>query len=188
MRFTHSAAAPLAALALVTALGAACAGAPDTFVASGPGAGTVITDDNVAGALTTANSGAIEVAQLGVAEAESNQVREFAQRLIDEHRAAGERTEGLLNDEGIASANWALTTDLQNNTRETLEALRTYDGADFDREFMEWEVQNHRYVIETIENTLIPAARDGDLEDHLEALLPTLRDHLRSAQSILDSL
>lgn len=184
----HGRSTTFTGVALLALLGAACAPRPQTFIASGPGAGTAITDPMVADVLTTVNGTQIELAQLAIAEAETQGVREFAQRMLDDHRAVGDRFSTLLRRRGIGPTTWAFTRDLQENNRRTLEALRTYEGTAFDREFMEHEVATHEYLISTLENTLIPAAADGELESELRGLIPDLRAHLTEARRILATL
>ena len=126
-------------------------------------------DGEVAQVFMTANAGEVQTGQLATNEAQNASVRQFAQRMVAEHAATNQRTEAVLDDRNLAPVPTDASRALQQNTQATVEALRTYDGAAFDRAYMQSQVAMHEYTLNTLDDVLIPAAGNRDLEQLLVA-------------------
>lgn len=182
----------LGAVAALAVAGAAVACAPgyeETTGAQPAPPGTVyMTDPVIAGIFTTANTGEVDAGRLATSRATNQRVRQFAQRMVTEHGAANDRTMDVLNDIGMSTASSEPMRDLSESARTTVERLRGYEGAAFDRAYMESQVAMHRHVLQTLDNSLIPHARANQLEMLLTSTRPAIAEHLRMAEEILASL
>lgn len=175
----------LAAAAALTA----CQAKPAPVGQPAPPPGMVILSDaNVAGILATANAGAIDVAQLAATEATTAAVREFAQHLVTEHQRMGERLTTLLRQEKITPEREALARQIMQNQQQTLDVLRRYEGAAFDRTFVEHEIAMHEWLVTALDRTLIPSTRDPQLAAALQQVRQGLEGRLQRARQIRGTL
>ena len=71
----------------------------------------------------------------------------------------------------------------------TMEKFQQQDaGKDFDRDYMEQMVEDHKTAVELFETAADDAKLDVDLRGYAKRTLPTLRDHLKQAQTIQSKL
>lgn len=167
---------------------AGCGSAMDDDFGAQPAPPTM-TDPNVASVISTVNQGAIDVAKLATRTAANAAVRQYAQRLVEEHGNTGERLRNLLQRENIEPVSVALTRDVADLNRTTLDRFRDYEsGAEFDRAFIGHDIATHRWVIDTLEGTLIPSTRDREFRAALVELTGHLREHLNEAQRLQRTL
>ena len=92
---------------------------------------------------------------------------------------------------GSATGEWAFTSEqLVRSKREgaqTLETLRTLDGAAFDREFVSAMVDGHQKVVDRL-TSVRDRSIDPDLRSLIVDLLPTIKHHLEMAQALQETV
>jgi putative membrane protein len=212
----------MAALVCATALGvAACGPADDTRPAGDAGMGTADpadrtatepgVTDRMAGALTPqrdlpefieeaamANMAEIQLSQLAQKRTQNQQVRQFAQRMVNEHQKA---LEGLRT--AAKQANVQLPNELDQEHRQKQERLQGLKGAEFDREYMNMMVEAHEDTVELLEEradqrqgagtvgTTGDQARADDgqpgaqqVNTWAQQTLPTVQQHLQQARQL----
>lgn len=179
-----------AGLVAMFAIGAAACGSAEdaTYAQPAPAGMMVMTDPMVADVFTAANDAEIEQSQLALNSAQDQRVRDYAQRMIDDHSAANDQVWNLVSDAEVRAAGTSSARQLRDNSRQTVDALRTYEGEDFDRTYMESQVALHRHLLEVLDNTLIPGARSGDVERLMVDTRATVAEHLRMAEDLHASL
>lgn len=67
-------------------------------------------------------------------------------------------------------------------------ALKQLSGAAFDKTYMAHEIAYHAQVLEALDKTLIPNARNAELKALLVRVRPAFVAHLRAAEQIQASL
>lgn len=118
----------------------------------------------------------LQFAQLGVQKATNPEVKQFAQKLVDEHTKvnselatlAGQKSVKLDQDEGRSIA----YRRLSNKT-----------GAEFDQEFVEHMIDEHEDAVKMFDKTAMDA-KDLDLRAFASKHVASLREHLQKAQSL----
>lgn len=143
-----------------------------------------LSDAEIAGILVAANQGQIELNRLAVQKASSPEVRQFAQQMIDEHGEAGDNATALLNRLGVTPAETEASRNLRRNNQQTVEVLRKWEGEEFDRTFMNHEVTVHEFLSDTLENQLIPSARNRELRNFLTEVNRSVEHHLSDARRL----
>lgn len=176
---------PIAALALVGAT--ACGPGRDTDAQPAPEDGVLLTAPEIAGIVMTANTGEIELGRLALSKSRTPAVREFAQRMVTDHTAANRRLEMITSARGIRPQETTTTRQLRQNTMQTAEALQTMQGEQFDETYIENQIATHRWLLETLDRSLIPAS-DGEARAALEDYRRTVADHLQHAQRVQQML
>ena len=69
-----------------------------------------------------------------------------------------------------------------------IQTLRAAKGAEFDRAFLEHEVDFHKAVIDAVTGTLLPATKNQELKDLQTKVAPAFQAHMTAAQQKLDAL
>ena len=78
--------------------------------------------------------------------------------------------------------------DLVASATATRAALAKKSGADFDRAYVDNEVAYHAAVLDMLDETLVPAARNHELKSLLESVRPAFVAHLEHARMIQSEL
>lgn len=169
-------------LALAASL-AACGARQDTRseVQQPEGA---MADAEIAAVLDAANRAEIEHAQLARDRAETNEVRGYATAMLTGHRAAVEQQDLILQERGISTRESPLSQQIERQAREVRQQLGDLEGEDFDRAYMQTQLQQHQQLLTMLEEQLIPAAQDPQYRMYLEQRRSNLMEHLRNAERI----
>jgi len=176
---------PLLSPAAVLFLMGAC-GAPEPAVDAQPSPRRVLTDANVTSIATAANNGEIGEGQLALTRSRDQDVRAFAQRMISDHTALNQQIMQEAQRTGMQPEE--LTSQIQATSEQSLQSLARREGADFDRAYIANQVSMHRWLLETMDRTLIPSARDDRLESLLEGQRRIIAEHLEHALRVQQSL
>ena len=129
-----------------------------------------------------ADDGAAEVslAQLALKQAKSQQVRQLAQQLLDDHMQANRELVTLTNLKQDAQA--AKAPSSADDLQKRLQALQ---GDDFDRAYVNDMVQSHQRAVELFSKTARNSS-DPDVKHFAQTKLPILQHHLAMAQQLAD--
>ena len=176
---------PLVAPASVLFLMGAC-GSPEPAVDGQPAPRRVLTGANVTAIATAANNGEIGEGQLALNRSRDQDVRDFAQRMISDHTALNQQIMQEAQRTGMQPEE--LTSRIQATSEQTLRSLGEREGTEFDRAYIANQVAMHRWLLETMDNTLIPAARDDRLEALLRSQRAIIAEHLEHALRVQQSL
>jgi len=122
--------------------------------------------------------------ELGVQKATSGQVKAFAKRVVTDHTKANEQLATVIKgkDRQVPSSRSAMHKAMMDEFREA-EA-----GKEFERDYMEQMVKDHKTDIELFEIAADDAKLDAELRAYAKNTLPTLREHLKQAQTIESKL
>lgn len=149
-------------------------------------AGGVISDAEIVSQVTAANASELSASSIAADRATNAQVREFAQRMIDEHQAAQGQVDSLAVRMGVTAEVPAMDT-LAQAFEQRREALEGLSGAEFDREYMAMQVEMHQSTLDML-NQSMSATQNSDLQATLQALIPTVQSHLDQAREIHQGL
>jgi putative membrane protein len=119
----------------------------------------------------------VELGQLASQKAQSDQVKQFAQRMVQDHGKANDELKSLAQQKNIT-----LPTDLDSKHKATHDRLSKLSGAQFDRAYMQDMLQDHRKDVNDFRKES-QSGKDPDVKAWAAKTLPTLEEHLRLAQS-----
>ena len=136
-------------------------------------------------AVEAANAGLLEVqlGTLGTTKATSARVKQFAQMMVDDHTKANNELKALASEKGIALPD-VINEDAQ---KEYYDLEQKEKGNEFDKEFMDQMVEDHREVIRKFEREA-DNGNDPDVKAWAAGKLAALRHHLEEAERIQESL
>jgi len=129
-------------------------------------------------ATEAAQGGLIEVrlGELAQQQAKSTEVKDFGQRMVDDHGQANDKLKQIAEQKGIE-----LPQDLSEDAQATYDDLQQQSGAEFDEAYMDEMVSDHEDDVSAFED-YVEDAQDPDLRSFAEETLPTLKEHLELAK------
>lgn len=122
----------------------------------------------------------VELGKLGVDKASSDEVKQFAQRMVDDHSKANDELMQLASQKSISIPQDQKT---MMKTQAAKDKLSKLSGADFDRAYMDMMVKDHVKDVKEFEETS-NKAKDMDVKNWAAKTLPTLREHLQMARDV----
>jgi putative membrane protein len=118
----------------------------------------------------------VEFGKLASEKAASDQVKQFAQRMVTDHQKAGDELKSLAQTKNIT-----LPTELGPKHKALRARLEKLSGEAFDRAYMNEMVMGHRKAV-TAFRTESNSGKDPELKQWAAKTLPTIEDHLKQAQ------
>jgi putative membrane protein len=152
-------------------------GSSTTTGTAGRTAGATGTDQDFARFVANTNTAEVELGKLAQQRASNNQVKQFAEQMVNDHTKANAELRQAAGSTLVPSGR-----ELDAKHQQLREKLMKLSGAEFDREYMTAMVDGHQDAISRFEQQA--KAESGQLKNFAEKTLPTLRQHLQQAQRI----
>ena len=144
-------------------------------------------EKNITAHMAAGDSLEIQFAELALSKATNQQVRDFANMLLNDHRAHLAKTHEIITDEDVGAEPLAFDPEGL-RMRQMLNNLRSMAaGTNWDAAFLRFQAQHHQNEIDLL-SANIKNAHDDDLEDHIEDSITSLAKHRDTARSIATSL
>jgi putative membrane protein len=118
----------------------------------------------------------VKFGQLAQQQAASEQVKQFGQRMIEDHGKANDQLKQIAQDKGIQ-----LPQQLPEDAQQKYDELKQKSGEEFDQAYMEDMVSDHEKDVDHFQQ-YVDSGQDPDLTNFAEKTLPVLKDHLQLAQ------
>jgi putative membrane protein len=118
----------------------------------------------------------VQLGELAQQQAESVEVQQFGQRMVDDHGMANEQLMQIAQQKGIE-----LPQELAGDAQQLYEELQQKSGQEFDQAYMDEMVSDHEEDVETFQE-YAESGQDPDLTSFAEQTLPVLQEHLELAQ------
>ena len=119
----------------------------------------------------------VKLGQLALEKGSSEDVKKFAQMMIDDHTKANEELKALAQSKSIE-----LPTDLGKHQKD-YDKLAKLSGAEFDKEYIDGMVKDHKEVVALFEKEA-NKGDDPDTKAWAAKMLPALQGHLQHAQDM----
>lgn len=120
----------------------------------------------------------VNLSRFAVKLAMRQEVREFAQHMIDDHTKANTELLTLVNRKGLGRA---AADGMKPEHQELANRLAKLKGEEFDRVYMKQMVKDHEDAVKLFERQA-KDGKDADLKAFADKTLPTLKDHLKMAR------
>lgn len=158
------------------------------FAAGGAVAQGGPSDAQIAHIVVTANQVDIDAGKLAKSKAQSAEVRALAERMVIDHTGVNEQASALVGKLKVTPKANATSEGLSKGGDENLAKLRGLSGAAFDQAYVANEVTYHQTVIDALDQTLIPNARNAELRELLVKVRPAFVSHLEHARHLQSKL
>lgn len=141
-----------------------------------------LSDPEIASVAVVANQIDINYGKIALERSKNKDVIDFANRMIEDHKAVINQAVALVTKLGVTPMDNAVSQSLLTQSKETLKKLNSVSKKDFDKTYIDNEVAYHEAVISAVKDVLIVQAKNAELKDLLEAVLPALEAHLGHAK------
>ena len=124
----------------------------------------------------------VELGQLAQQNGQSQQVKDFGQRMVNDHSKANDELKQLASQEGVS-----LPTSLDAKDQATKQRLSKLHGAAFDKAYMQDMVTDHKKDIAEFKQEA-SSGNDQAVKSWASKTLPTLESHLGEAEKVAPSV
>jgi len=128
--------------------------------------------------LSEANLAEVEAGKVGAQKAANPEVKKFAEKMVAEHTRMVEEGKQLAQKKSVKP-----DETVDGKHKKNLADLNAKSGADFDREYMEQQVQDHEGALKLVQN-VARNAKDGDIKAMAQKAEPHVKAHLDEAQKL----
>jgi putative membrane protein len=118
----------------------------------------------------------VELGKIAVQKASSDKVKQFGQRMIDDHAKGGDELKGI-----AAKNNFNIPDQLDARHKAMVDRYANMSGTEFDRAYMRDMVKDHQTDIADFQKEA-NSGMNPDLKSWATTTLPTLQEHLRIAK------
>lgn len=125
----------------------------------------------------------VQLATMALTKAKSPEVKKFAQMMVDDHTKANNELKAWASKKGVSLPD-VMSEEKQ---KKYYELERDEDASDFDEEYMDEMVEDHKKDINKFED-IAEDGNDTDLKSWAADKLSTLRHHLAEAERIHDAV
>lgn len=138
-----------------------------------------LTDRNLMDEIAYANLSEIEAGKMAQSKSTNDQVKNFAQRMIDDHTKAQQELQQLADAKGVK-----LPTEPDARHKAEAKKLQAMPEAQFDKQYIEQGgLTDHRKTHQLL-SRVEARATDPDLKSLASKMLPTINQHLSMAQEV----
>ncbi len=123
----------------------------------------------------------VKIIEYEVSNTSDAKVKEFAQRVLDQHKGSVKTATGHAR-----RLNVAVDTDGTKDSREMMDRLSKLKGADLDIAFLEWLSQIHHDT--TVFDNEVKNGTDSELKTYAQGSITAGNEHLSEAHELLGKL
>ncbi len=120
----------------------------------------------------------VELGKLALQRASSDAVKQFAQKMVDDHTKANEELKQV-----ASKANINVPEGLDSKQQSRVDKLSKFSGTEFDRAYIKDQLKDHQQDVKEFQNE----AENGNQEEvkkFASKILPTLQEHLSMAKDL----
>ncbi len=147
---------------------------PTAFAATAPATDKFVQD------VAMSDMFEVESGRLATNQSQNNDVKAFAQRMIDDHTKTSDQLKALIKDKQIAVQ---LPTSLDDKHKANLDKLRGLSGAQFDQAYVPMQVDAHEQAVALFQ-AYADSGDNADVKQWAQSTLPTLKNHLADAKAL----
>jgi putative membrane protein len=118
----------------------------------------------------------VELGKMAAGHAQSDEVKKFAQRMVDDHSKANDELKSIAEAKGIK-----LPSEVDAQDKATMRRLEKLNGKAFDRAYMQMMVGDHVKDVNEFKKES-NSGRDAQVKSFASGTLPTLEEHLQQAR------
>jgi putative membrane protein len=123
----------------------------------------------------------VELGQLAEKNAASPDVKQFAQMMVTDHTRAGQKLETIAQRDNVE------VDKSDNDTRDDVEKLSKLSGREFDKEYIDMMVKDHKDAVDALQDQA-ENADHPEVKTWAAETLPRIKHHLEVAQQLQTQL
>ncbi|NUR53070.1 MAG: DUF4142 domain-containing protein [Acidobacteria bacterium] len=158
------------------------------LVSAGIASAQNVNDAQIASIVVTANQVDIDAGKLASSKAANPEVKKFGQLMVTDHTGVNKSATDLVKKLKVTPEDNATSKSIKSGGDENLAKLKKLRGAEFDKAYVDHEVEYHQQVLDAMDKTLIPSAQNAELKALLVKVRPAFVAHLEHAKQVQSSL
>ena len=119
-----------------------------------------------------------QLGELAKEKATNKGVKDLAAMIVNDHSKANQELKSLAGQKGVE-----LPGDIEMGQKMTHQKLEKLSGSEFDKEFVQQMIKDHKKTIDLFEDAS-KDAKDPDVKAFADKTLPTLRGHLQHVEGL----
>ena len=147
-----------------------------------------INDAQIASIVVTANQVDIDAGKLAASTSKNAEVKKFAQLMVTDHTGVNKQAVELVTKLKVTPEDNETSQSLKAGGEKNVATLKTLKGAAFDKAYVDHEVAYHQAVLDAVDKTLVPNAKNEELKALLVKVRPAFVAHLEHAKHLQASL
>jgi putative membrane protein len=136
------------------------------------------TDARAMRELAEANMAEVEAGKVAAQKAQSEEVKKFAQHMVDDHGKMLQEVQQLAQSKGVD-----LPKSPSKKHQAAMKKLESASGEQFDKAYMSEMVKDHRETVKKVEK-IAKSSKDAEVKGAAEKALPDIKEHLQMAQEL----
>lgn len=145
-------------------------------------------DAQIAAIVVTANTVDIDAGKLAEKRSKNKEVKKFAKQMVTDHTGVNKQATALVTRLKVTPEASETSKTLKDGGDANISKLKGLKGKEFDKAYVDNEVTYHQAVIDALDKTLIPNAKNAELKDTLVKVRPAFVAHLEHATHIQQSM
>jgi putative membrane protein len=141
-------------------------------------------DAQIAGIVVAANTVDIDAGKLAEKQSTNKDVQAFARMMVNDHTGVNEKATALVKKLKVTPKDSDTARSLKSGGDANIARLKGLQGREFDKAYVDNEVTYHQAVIDALDKTLIPNAKNAELKQTLVNVRPAFVAHLEHAKHI----
>jgi putative membrane protein len=140
-----------------------------------------LSDGAIAAIVIAANDADIDNGRQAESRSKDADVQQFAKLMITDHSAVNDKAKALAAQIQLTPEPGDSSRQLTAEQDSIRQQLGARSGASFDKAYVDNEVAYHQHVLDAIDHTLIPDAKNAQLKQLLTDTRPAVAQHLDHA-------
>ena len=143
-----------------------------------------VNDAQIAAIVVTANQVDIDAGKLSESMGSSADVKKFGKDMVRDHTGVNKSAVELVTKLKVTPEDNPTAMSLKKGGMDNVDSLKTMKGKAFDKAYIDHEVAYHEQVLEAMDKTLIPGAKNDELKALLVKVRPAFASHLAHAKML----
>ena len=145
-------------------------------------------DAQIASIVVTANQVDIDAGKLAESKGSNADVKAFGKQMVTDHTGVNKSATALVKKLNVTPEDNPTSQSLKAGGDKNIQNLKSLKGAQFDSAYVDNEVTYHQAVLDAMDKTLIPNAKNEELKALLVKVRPAFVAHLEHAKHIQTEL
>jgi putative membrane protein len=145
-------------------------------------------DAQIAHVVVTANQVDIDAGKLAESKGSTKEVKDFGKLMVTDHTGVNQQAVALAKKLNVTPEDNPTSKSLKEGGEANLKNLQGLSGKAFDKAYIDHEVAYHEQVIDALDKTLIPSAKNAELKDLMVKVRPAFVAHLEHAKMVQGAL
>jgi putative membrane protein len=145
-------------------------------------------DAQIAHIVVTANQVDIDAGKLASTKSTNKDVQAFGKQMVADHTGVNQQATALVTKLKVTPQDNPTSQSLAKGGKDNIAKLNTLSGAAFDKAYVDHEVEYHQAVLDALDKTLIPNAKNEELKGLMVKVRPAFVSHLDHAKHLQAAL